>query len=68
LKEQLAIQQLLAALEARRYHFITPTPTTHARVIARRSEARDLRDVFGWSLPFARGCDRTRDRRHVARR
>ncbi len=56
MKEQLAIQQLLAALEARQYHFITPTPTTHARVIARRSEARDLRDVFGWSLPFARGA------------
>lgn len=56
MKEQLAIQQLLAALEARRYHFITPTPTTHARVIARRSEARDLRDVFGWSLPFTRGA------------
>lgn len=53
LPHTLAMHELLAALEARRYHFITPTPATHARVIARRSEARDLRDIFGWSLPFA---------------
>jgi methylase of polypeptide subunit release factors len=52
LPHPLAAHALLNALEARGYHFITPTPATHARVIARRSEARDLRDVFGWSLPF----------------
>ena len=36
------------------YRFITPTPTTHARVNARphAAAARDLRDVFGWSRPF----------------
>lgn len=36
------------------YRFVTPTPATHARVVARpgRAWARDLRDVFGWSLPF----------------
>ena len=44
---------LLSALRARRYAFVTPTPATHARVIARRREAADARDVFGWSLPFA---------------
>jgi hypothetical protein len=34
------------------YRFTTPTPETHRRVIARKgSVARDLRDVFGWSLP-----------------
>jgi len=44
---------LLSALRARRYAFVTPTPATHARVVARRSEAADARDVFGWSLPFA---------------
>lgn len=46
---------LLAALRARNFGFITPTPATHARVVARESkkQARDLRDVFGWSLPFA---------------
>lgn len=50
-----ALVALLAALRARDYHFITPTPATHARVIARasKSQARDLRDVFGWSQPFA---------------
>lgn len=52
LPHPLAAHGLLNALEARGYHFITPTPATHARVIARRTEARDLRDVFGWSLPF----------------
>ena len=36
------------------YQFVTPTPETHARVVARRTQARDLRDVFGWSLPFER--------------
>jgi methylase of polypeptide subunit release factors len=44
---------LLAALKERNYRFITPTPATHARIIARKSEAQNLRDVFGWSLPFA---------------
>lgn len=46
---------LLKALAARDYHFITPTPATHARVVARvdKQQARDLRDIFGWSLPFA---------------
>ncbi len=49
----LAAHALLAALEERGYQFVTPTPATHARVIARRGQARDLRDVFGWSLPFS---------------
>jgi release factor glutamine methyltransferase len=40
-------------LRARNYRFITPTPETHRRVIAQRQEAKDLRDIFGWSLPFA---------------
>jgi methylase of polypeptide subunit release factors len=46
---------LLEALAARDYRFVTPTPATHARVLARpdRRLARDLRDVLGWSLPFA---------------
>jgi predicted RNA methylase len=49
-----ALRQLLGALQARGYRFITPTPETHARVVARsdRRCAQDLADVFGWSLPF----------------
>jgi len=48
---------LLAAgriLQARGYAFTTITPASHARVLARqaRAEARNLRDVFGWTLPF----------------
>jgi methylase of polypeptide subunit release factors len=47
---------LLRALKERDYRFITPTPLTHARVIARKGRATDLRDVLGWSLPFERGA------------
>ena len=39
------------------YRFTTVTPATHARVNARpgAEAARSLRDVFGWSRPFAPG-------------
>ena len=50
----LALLELGRALARAGYHFVTPTPETHARVFARRELARDLRDVFGWSRPFAR--------------
>jgi methylase of polypeptide subunit release factors len=44
------------ALRARGYEFTTPTPATHTRVNARAQnrEAKDLRDVFGWTRPFSR--------------
>jgi hypothetical protein len=49
-----ALLALLELLASRSYRFVTPTPATHARVLARapRREASDLRDVLGWSLPF----------------
>lgn len=49
-----ALGALLRALRDRQYNFITPTPATHSRVLARRegATAQSLRDVFGWSLPF----------------
>lgn len=45
---------LLDELERQGYDFVTTTPASHARVIARpdRKQARSVRDVFGWSLPF----------------
>jgi len=48
--------ELLRRLGALGYDFVTPTPATHERVLKRAAmrEARTLRDVFGWSLPFAR--------------
>lgn len=51
-----ALLSLLEALRRRGYRFVTPTPATHARVLARpdRLVACDLADVLGWSLPFAR--------------
>lgn len=51
-----ALLELLQSLDARDYSFITPTPLTHARVVARagREQARTLRDIFGWSLSFTR--------------
>src|SRR3546814_8699432 len=52
-----ALLDLLDYLEKAGYRFITPTPATHARVIARpdRQRARSLEDVLGWNLPFAPG-------------
>jgi SAM-dependent methyltransferase len=49
-----ALLQLLSLLRASDYSFITPTPATHGRVIARESRkvAASWRDVLGWSLPF----------------
>ena len=41
------------ALHETGYAFVTPTPETHRRVLARGGEARNLRDVFGWNRPFA---------------
>jgi len=37
------------------YRFMTVTPSTHRRINGRpgNEQARDLRDVFGWSRPFA---------------
>jgi len=48
---------LLALLQARGYAFVTPTPATHARVIARadRQEARSVEDAIGWSMPWRDG-------------
>lgn len=44
-------------LQAQSYAFTTVTPATHAVVLAGRGTvaARDVRDVFGWNLPFAPG-------------
>jgi methylase of polypeptide subunit release factors len=52
-----ALVELGERLRARDYQFVTPTPETHRRVSVRAhaqggAQARDLRDVFGWSRPF----------------
>src|SRR5205809_7541869 len=49
-----ALADLLQALQARDYAFVTVTPETHRRVLDHRPHAlaADLRDVFGWSLRF----------------
>jgi methylase of polypeptide subunit release factors len=51
-----ALLRLLGMLRDDGYRFVTATPATHARVVARadRREARDVYDVLGWSLPFRR--------------
>lgn len=50
-----ALRALAEALRDAGHRFTTITPATHARVNARpgNERARDLRDVFGWSRPFA---------------
>jgi methylase of polypeptide subunit release factors len=52
---QAALAALLSHLQALDYRFVPPTPATQKRVLARpdRQVARSVRDVFGWSLPFA---------------
>lgn len=55
--QQLADRALLnlgRGLKESGYRFITPTPLTHERVYQRQAAplATDLRDVFGWSMPF----------------
>jgi methylase of polypeptide subunit release factors len=52
-----ALRRLLEVLDAQGYDFVTPTPLTHQRILARRrgETARTLRDALGWSLPFRRG-------------
>lgn len=49
-----ALLTLLRRVAETGYAFVPPTPETHRRVNARpgNQEARDLRDVFGWSRPF----------------
>ncbi|NNM75999.1 methyltransferase [Sphingomonas sp. ID1715] len=54
-----ALRDLLKLLKSRGYHFVTPTPASHQRVVARADmrEARDLRGLLGWSLPAPAGTD-----------
>ena len=49
-----ALTSLLDHLQAENYRFITTTPLTHSRVLARQpaGSAATLRDIFGWNLPF----------------
>jgi methylase of polypeptide subunit release factors len=51
-----ALLDLLLRLKEDGYRFVTPTPATHARVVARaeRREAQDIAGALGWSLPFRR--------------
>ncbi len=51
-----ALTRLLQLLHRRDYRFVTPTPASHAIVIARDmvGDARTLRDVLGWSREFRR--------------
>lgn len=52
-----ALLDLLRALRTLDYRFVTVTPETHRRLVERDPgrTARDLRDVFGWSLRFEPG-------------
>ena len=54
MRSEEALVTLLAALKARGYSWITPTPATQQRVLDRpdRRVGSNLADIFGWSLPF----------------
>ncbi|MDQ0465550.1 SAM-dependent methyltransferase [Caulobacter ginsengisoli] len=49
---------LLRQLKGLGYGFVTPGNDSHRRVVRRRGLAGDLRDVFGWNLPFRPGTVR----------
>lgn len=52
-----SLVHLLQQVVASGYHFITPTPVTHQRVLAQRgSSGLTSRDIFGWNLPFVPGA------------
>jgi hypothetical protein len=53
-----ALVELGRLLASSGYQFVTVTPETHGRLLARdaaagRGRATSLRDVFGWNKPFA---------------
>ncbi|HEX8240724.1 MAG TPA: methyltransferase [Allosphingosinicella sp.] len=52
-----ALLSLLEGLAEADYRFVAVTPETHRRVLERSPgrTAADLRDVFGWNLPFETG-------------
>jgi methylase of polypeptide subunit release factors len=48
-----ALVELGHALRNAGYQFVAPTPNTHRQIRSRaRTEARTVRDVFGWNCPF----------------
>jgi predicted methyltransferase len=53
-QEQSALVQIGQFLRQQRYRFVAVTPCTHARLHEKKRKpvSRDLRDVFGWNLPF----------------
>lgn len=49
----LLLQELLRTLALQGYKFTTVTPVTHQRFLSRADgTAKNLRDIFGWNLPF----------------
>ena len=53
--ERDALLALLFFLDGQGYDFVPPTPSTHARVVARpdRQTGEVLTDLLGWSVPVA---------------
>jgi methylase of polypeptide subunit release factors len=52
--EEAPLLALLAELRSRDYRFTCVTPTTHEQVVGRPLDREPtLRDIFGWSRPFA---------------
>ena len=49
------LEKLLNFLVKNEYQFTTVTPVTHQLWLDRnlQGDAKDLRDIFGWSMPFA---------------
>jgi methylase of polypeptide subunit release factors len=67
-----ALRLLLQHLDAKRYRFITPTPATHARILARVEASPagggDTRSILGWNHVFHWDDDPDDDVVHLLRR
>lgn len=46
------LHELIHVIATQGYKFTTVTPLTHERFLSRSGLARDLKDIFGWNLPF----------------
>ncbi len=53
-----ALQRFMCHLSDIGYHFVTPTPATHSRVLARAPGRLGTKpqEILGWSLPFDPGA------------
>lgn len=52
-EKSMLLQELIQSVALQGYRFTTVTPLTHTRYLSRSDGvAKNIRDIFGWNLPF----------------